>query len=343
MRTSVTDTVRRIILASISVVLTLVVAEVGLRLVGWGTVTPEMGFGMNTRSALEQGRFLPDADLFWKLPLRANEVDRTIKAVHPDLPPPPRRAAQRILVLGDSCSRLSMGVLPYSALLEQRLAGQGYEVLNASVPGYTTYQGLAWLHTQLLDLEPDLVVVYFGWNDHWRATGRTDRQYAASRSASRLRLLSLLWRAPEKPPVRVPVDQFADNLDAIIATCAERDIGVLVIAAPHHLTREAAQHLVQTRYILPGENPTLMHREYLEITADRARQGGAALLAADRLFAKVGSLGPLLMRDGIHLTDAGHQVMAAALASVITTGVGADGSLPASLVEAVTPHVPATD
>ena len=324
---------RKVVLAVISVVITLVMAEVALRLVGWGIVTPEMGFGMNTRSALEQGRFLPDEDLFWKLPRRTHEVDRAIKAVHPDLPPPPRRAARRILVLGDSCSRISLGVLPYSALLEQRLAADGYEVLNASVPGYTTYQGLVWLRTQLLALEPDLVIVYFGWNDHWRATGMTDRRYAASRSPGRLRLLSLLRRAPAEPPLRVPADQYAENLDAIIAACRERGVRVLLVAAPHHITREAARRLVQTRYILPGENPTQLHRDYLEITTARARQGGADLLAADRLFAKIGSSVPLLMRDGIHLTDQGHTVLAAALASVITTGAGTDGSLPADLVD----------
>ena len=108
----------------------------------------------------------------------------------------------------------------------------------------------------------------------------------------------------------------------------------MLVAAPHRITREATRRLVQTRYIIQGENPTKLHRDYLEITTDRARQGGADVLAADRLFAKIGSSVPLLMRDGIHLTDQGHAVMAAALAVVITDGTGVDGSLPSDLIEA---------
>jgi lysophospholipase L1-like esterase len=330
----VTDTGRKAALALASIVITLIVAEVGLRLAGWGTVTPAMGFGVNTRSALEQGRFLPDDTLFWKLPRTVNEVDRAIRAVHPDLPVPARRAPRRILVLGDSCSRISLGVLPYSALLEQELGPDRVEVLNASVPGYTTHQGLAWLNSQLLDLEPDLVVVYFGWNDHWRATGLTDRQYAASRRASRLRLLSLLRRRPDTPPLRVPLDAYRENLAAIVDACRARGARVLLIAAPHRITGEAVRRLEQTRYILAGEDPVALHREYLGVVRGMAAPPAVSVLEAARLFPRLPLDDPLLMRDGIHLTDGAHAALARALAAMITEGTGADGSVPQALVDA---------
>ena len=44
---------RKIPLAVAGLLVALVLAEVLLRVVGFGVVTPEMSFGMNTRSALE--------------------------------------------------------------------------------------------------------------------------------------------------------------------------------------------------------------------------------------------------------------------------------------------------
>ena len=38
-------------------------------------------------------------------------------------------------------------------------------VINAANPGYTSYQILAKLQLRIIDLEPDFVVLYMGWND----------------------------------------------------------------------------------------------------------------------------------------------------------------------------------
>lgn len=85
----------------------------------------------------------------------------------------------RILSLGDSCT---FGVTaghrviryawrPYPQRLEKLMAarlGEGkVEVINAGAPGYNSYQGLLLLRTKLRNLEPDLVTVRHGWNDHF--------------------------------------------------------------------------------------------------------------------------------------------------------------------------------
>jgi lysophospholipase L1-like esterase len=51
----------------------------------------------------------------------------------------------------------------FAAGLESRLAG--VEVLNAGVSGYLSAQELALVVTRLLDLRPDVLVVFDGWND----------------------------------------------------------------------------------------------------------------------------------------------------------------------------------
>jgi lysophospholipase L1-like esterase len=329
------DMAIKIVVVLFSTLASLVLAEAALRLVGYGDVTPELSFGINTRTALEEGRFETDPDLFWKLPRKISNADRLMKAIHSDQPPPSRRAEKRVLVLGDSCSRLSVRSPPYSALLEGHLLDDGYEVLNASVPGYSSHQGLVWLRTQLLSLDPDVVVVYFGWNDHWRVTGTTDREYATSRRPTRLRLLELGGRRRAESPLRVPLPQYRENLEAIVDESLAAGARVVLVAAPHRLTGEATRRLVQTRYLLPSEDPTALHARYLQVVRSFAGRDGVAVLAADKLLELFGSAQPLIMRDGIHLTDEGHTVLAAALALVVLDGIGADGRVTDEQVEAV--------
>ena len=325
---------RRALLLLLSIVVTLCAAELLLRAVGYGRITPEMNFGVNTRGALESGGFEADPDLFWTLPARATPSDLEIRAVHPRRPVPPRDSRRRLIVLGDSCSRISMAAPPYSEQLERHL-GPDWEVFNAAVPGYTSHQGLVWLRLQLLALQPDLVVVYFGWNDHWRSTGVTDREYARWHGVSRFRLLGLVRGKPEQPPLRVPVDQYAENLRMIVDEIRAAGAQVILVAAPHRFSGEAEQRLLQTGYILRGERPAVLHEQYLEVVRGFTGQQGVAVLAADKLMAAVTNPTPLLMRDGIHLTDPAHAIMAMALTALVTSGAGADGSVPAPLLEVI--------
>jgi len=81
-------------------------------------------------------------------------------------------AGRSILVLGDSLSA-AYGLEAkqgWVALLEQRLASQGYgyEVVNASVSGETTDGGLARLPRALQLHHPQVVVLELGGNDGLR-------------------------------------------------------------------------------------------------------------------------------------------------------------------------------
>ncbi len=48
----------------------------------------------------------------------------------------------------------------------ERRTGERFEVLNAGVEGYDTRSELAWLEAELLDLEPETVVLLFNLNDY---------------------------------------------------------------------------------------------------------------------------------------------------------------------------------
>ena len=79
------------------------------------------------------------------------------------------RGVFRIGVIGDSCSFLGVNLYPnrFAELVSEE-TGRKVEVVNASCPGYTSLQGVHRL-AEVWDWQPDLVVVYFGWNDHWKS------------------------------------------------------------------------------------------------------------------------------------------------------------------------------
>lgn len=71
-------------------------------------------------------------------------------------------------------------------LLNMRL-NERFEVINAGVPGYTSKQCLLYFKNALINLNPDIIVVYCGWNDIWtyRNPGANTAASPAFRSISR--------------------------------------------------------------------------------------------------------------------------------------------------------------
>lgn len=105
---------------------------------------------------------------------------------------PKKPGVFRILSMGDSCT---FGIVPadqgfhvrvpypqyLEGLLAKRFGPNHVEVLNAGSPGYNSFQGLMLLRTKLRGLEPDLITVRFGWNDHFMsAAGRREGAFRES-------------------------------------------------------------------------------------------------------------------------------------------------------------------
>ncbi|NOY40137.1 MAG: SGNH/GDSL hydrolase family protein [Nitrospirae bacterium] len=86
---------------------------------------------------------------------------------------PKKKGVYRILFLGDSLiwSGETTSGKYFTEVLEDRLNAKystrtrSYEVINAGVPGYTTYQELEFLKIYGLDMKPDIVVLGFVFND----------------------------------------------------------------------------------------------------------------------------------------------------------------------------------
>jgi lysophospholipase L1-like esterase len=209
---------------------------------------------------------------------------------------------------------------PYPQLLERALRaanpGRNVEVIALAVPGYTSYQGLAWLRRDIDRLEPDVVTACFGWNDvGLRAV--SDRElmpddfwHVAYRSlVSRSQALShfTLWvqrrRASQsKPKVtvtpRVPKEEFAANMVEIARLAEQHGARAVIVGTVY---RDAATN--------PGEAAQVKaHRDALRAAAN---SHGVPYLEIPELTESANSQN--LFGELIHPNHEGHRLMALSL------------------------------
>ena len=215
-------------------------------------------------------------------------------------PGPKKPGIKRIVLMGASPA-FGWGVREedsYAALLERALAkaGKEAEVINASVIGYSSWQGLKLLDLTISGLKPDLLIVAYGVNDvdkyrFFRTSGLSDRELgprsavmtaaenflASSRFVALYRRLIFrlsginrdLYGAPGaafKITRRVPEAHFAENLSAFAQKAAALNIRVLFVTSPF------ISPLPTLRLPPPGaaEAETLYHRALLAKGEERA-------------------------------------------------------------------------
>lgn len=200
----------------------------------------------------DSGMFVEDPLLKWKV--AQNSVEGyTLNsggfrgAEFPEGPKGPDET--RILALGDSTT-WGMGVMDdqvWTARLEEILKKKKIftnpVVLDAAVPGYTSFQGRLLFESELKKYDPDIVITFFGVNDASSRPGMTkDSQWklppvwfvpvlrALRKSALYMDVKVLAGKhgdreqnAGSAPPAenayiqRVPPDEYIDNLKAIEA------------------------------------------------------------------------------------------------------------------------------
>ena len=296
------------------------------------------------------GLFTRDALLFWRpvagrppfnaAGLRDDEETPTGK---PD-------GELRILALGDSCTFLGEP-RPWPERLEERLnaagGGERVRVLNAGVPAWSSLQGRRYLLRDGLGFAPDLVIVYFGWNDHWRATSRPDAEFevpgestvSVQRALGRLRVYQALTRLlkgggkpdsggppaellargadlardADRQPFRVPLADFEDNLAVMIDAAAAAGARSALITAPSTLrAARLPEYLLAHGFVArEGEPVEAIHARYVDAVRRVAGSRRTILVDAERAFAARSDATPAWMRDdGIHLTAAGIEALA---------------------------------
>lgn len=287
-----------------------------------------------------QETYIPDPVAFWKanprLAATANASKKGVvglnRAAQPGLfdqdhiGPKPADTI-RIAFMGDSQvissgSEVYAGNDTYPKMLESDLAtsglsgpqGQRVQVINAGMSGHTSWQGLMLLRSEVLPLQPDVLVEAFGYHDSnwalshdhevltdslalWRA--RTvlyqSRVFLLLRTLMLRRQANLNDAAAEKDQVqRVPPKQFKRNLQALL------DLG--------------EKHAFRVVFLLePLRDPQDWQRTWWHMEAARelAREKNVPLIDGFQPFAR---LSPpdreAFFDDAIHLNRAGHAFLA---------------------------------
>jgi len=192
--------------------------------------------------------------------------------------------AHRILAIGDSCT-WGWGVsqdASYPAVLE-RLLGQfentrHYTVINAGVPGYTTYQGLEYFRERGVLLHPKLVIIAFGFNDATLDGEVRERIARERRMLPLLRLDAVVARHSTlyrwmryqtyRPPVRDPtprvsVEEYERNLSALVQLVQEAHARAVLVSFVHgNSAYGEAEAAVANRFGIPL---VLYHGPHLDI------------------------------------------------------------------------------
>lgn len=171
------------------------------------------------------------------------------------------KKGMRVLALGNSCT-FGWGVKQdaiWTSRLEktiQKLPGyQNFEIINAGVPGYSSYQGKIYFETELLKYKPDVVLIMFGWNDE-RPAGKniSDHEHKAppevvfdlQNMISKLKLYQFMRKfilstteKQEMPRLdqlgskkRVPLNNFLENLRHICHVARQNNIVPVLLIPP---------------------------------------------------------------------------------------------------------------
>jgi lysophospholipase L1-like esterase len=253
-------------------------------------------------------------------------VDRyMIQPVSPELPD----GIRRIICLGDSCT--FFGQPSYPAVLEVLmncdLPGKNWQVINAGVPAYSSLQGFNYLQTRLIDYEPNIVTVYFGWNDHWLAHERSDAEHynghippLLARLRRGLRFFGVLdrlyfkirsGRMPVRSGFRVSPEDYHINLTHMAEVAQKNGFSMVFLTAPHGFDPgNPPVYFLNMGYFddLSLLNDT--HNQYNDIVRRVAAETGSTLVDLARIMDVRPDRNILFLTDGIHLSDSGIKTVA---------------------------------
>ncbi|HXT01903.1 MAG TPA: GDSL-type esterase/lipase family protein [Elusimicrobiota bacterium] len=260
---------------------------------------------------LEYGQAVGRVEKSWTADFRKNSLSlRGAEPVHP-----------AIIALGDSCTAGCF--VPERETYAGRLAAGGVEVLNAGIPGFSSYQGAAWVRdSKILDYHPKLVTIYYGWNDHWRAF-LPERAFAWLREAAPyshaaswilLRYERSLWQVDDTSHLffsRVPLREYKANLRELVREARAAGAVAVLITAPIEPRNGPPVEELRKDGRLPE---FLDHEAYVGATREVAAETGAGLVdfAAEYERRKTADAREYFS-DFVHPNAKGHALLAGLL------------------------------
>ncbi len=254
----------------------------------------------------------------------------------------------RIACLGDSVT-FGTAAAAYPELLEQILNGPGgkiFQVYNFGVPGYSSEQGKNLLRKVMRDYHPDLVIILYGWNDHWRARGFSDSEQKIKSEiwltrirdpVSKLRTYQLLNKFAANLPglaprsgqekFRVPAGNYRKNLKEMVERANAEGAKVILLTAPAGFgLGPLPDYFEYLGFLKQGDSLEQIHNRYNLMVREVTQETGAPLLDLDLILRarNVKTYFDHPDQDIIHPNAAGMLLIARSLAD----SIGAAGRHP---------------
>jgi lysophospholipase L1-like esterase len=220
-----------------------------------------------------------DPVLFWRPragvpPFSSQGFKTTIEMV---VPKP--ETVYRIMAYGDSNTEgtdsMDWSQKLHGILQSRNSPERVYEVINAGVAGYSSYQGVKRFHQEWETYQPDLVIVSFGWNDLPEALDQPDKAYNPD-SATMVKILRVLVRyrsyqalqhyvvshgLPQRQTAaqpRVPLDDYLANMESFGAVGRAEGIEVVFLTRPYRATTTRMKKQRGWRARVPSYNEALV-------------------------------------------------------------------------------------
>jgi len=213
-----------------------------------------------------------------------------------------------IVAFGDSTTAPRAGVVVYAKLLERLLLANNVEarIINAGVGGDTTDSGKTRFQRDVLNHQPDLVVLQFGINDS---------------SVN-------VWETPPASTPTVAIDNYKDNLIGFIRTLKQNGTEIILMT-PNPLRWTDNLKKAYGKLPYDPEDPdgfNVLLKRYGSVVRLVANQERIPLIDVYQAFETYGagknrSINDLLL-DGMHPNSAGHRIVASLLTNQIISRFG---------------------
>lgn len=275
-------------------------------------------------------------------PLGRSEVPISTNALGlrgPDVTQPKPAGEVRLLALGDSVT-FGWGLRgedAYPAQLASLLAtlrpAQHFEVINAGVSGYGTWQELLWLQDDGNALQPDIVIVQLHLNDAadnlWGTLGwQSQRQNWLTRTSLLARLVQRVTSQPPRSGVPCATDWQVNNNEV----CWQRTTELLIKleesaqAAGAQVVLFPAPMRWQVETGVRDPRAWVDAVRYQDALQQEAARHGWLFMDPLPAFRQAAASGQVLFVDVGHPNEAGQRLIAQELYNVLNTAGALDGA-----------------
>ncbi len=332
---------KAIFFSFLSILLFLFIAEILFRLIDFQKVYPERAFLLNPELSYPR-YYKKDSELFWRI--RPNQTIKGkffVDGVYQinskgyrerEFSTEKTPGTTRIICLGNSCTfgwKVNLDqTYPkvLEKLLNQNLPQPEFEVIDAGMTGYSTFQGVRFLKREILAFHPDIITFSYGWNDMCPSE-REDKDQkfppqwllnlddflSQSRFYSFLKfeIMSLLksrkqTQNEKKIVYRVSLKDYQTNLKELAKIAESAGIKVFFLSSPVSSAKV---------FLGPGKTskPHIANKYYNKALKETTSELSLPLMDVALLFEDRGDLYDNGREEFIHYNSKGHQVIADAI------------------------------